>query len=99
LKFIRDILITFSTQIIAVIFGIAVTIVTARVLGPEGKGAYSLILLVPTLLALLGNLGIGFANVYFGGKWRYSWAELSSNSLVSAVLSTLLLRGNEPDYV
>jgi len=91
LKFIKDTLITFSTQIIAVVLGIAVAIVIARVLGPEGKGAYSLIILVPTLLALLGNLGIGIANTYFGGSRRYNWAELSSNSLVSALALGIVL--------
>jgi len=51
LKFIRDTAITFSTHIITVVLALAAAIVIARVLGPEGKGAYSLIILVPTLLA------------------------------------------------
>jgi len=94
MKFIRDTLITFSAQIIAVILGIAAAIVIARVLGPEGKGAYALILLVPTLLALLGNLGIGIANVYFGGSRKHEWVKLASNSLVSAMgLGVLLAAG------
>ena len=91
LKFIKDTAITFSTQIIAVILGIAATIVIARVLGPEGKGAYALILLVPTLLSLLGNLGIGIANVYFGGSRKHDWANLASNSLISALGLGVLL--------
>jgi O-antigen/teichoic acid export membrane protein len=62
-----------------------VTIAVARVLGPSGKGAYSLILLVPTLLFTLGNLGINISNVYFGGKQKYSWTEIASNSLILAL--------------
>lgn len=62
-----------------------VTIAIARVLGPSGKGAYSLILLVPTLLFTLGNLGINISNVYFGGKQKYSWTEIASNSLILAL--------------
>jgi O-antigen/teichoic acid export membrane protein len=85
MKFIRDILITFSTHILAVALSLAVAIAIARLLGPEGKGAYSLIILVPTLLTLVGNLGIGIANTYFGGSRKYRWADLSSNSLISAV--------------
>jgi O-antigen/teichoic acid export membrane protein len=91
LKFIRDALITFSAQIIALILGIPVAIVIARVLGPEGKGAYSLVILVPALLALVGNLGIGMANTYFGGSRKHDWAELSSNSLVSALALGIVL--------
>jgi len=85
LKFIKDILVTFSTRIITVILGIAAAIVVARVLGPEGKGAYALIILVPILLAALGNLGIGIANVYFGGSKKYKPTELASNSLIAAL--------------
>jgi O-antigen/teichoic acid export membrane protein len=94
LKFIKDTLITFSAHLVAVILGIAAAIVIARVLGPDGKGAYSLILLVPTLLALLGNLGIYIANTYFGGSRKHDWTKLASNSLVSAVgLGVLLAAG------
>jgi len=91
LKFIRDTAITFSTHIITVVLALAAAIVIARVLGPEGKGAYSLIILVPTLLALLGNLGMGIANTYFGGSKKYNWNELVSNSLVSALVLGILL--------
>jgi len=86
MRFVKDTLITFSTQITMVVLGLAATIVMARVLGPSGKGAYSLIILVPTLLLSLGNLGIGLANVYFGGSKKYKWNELVSNSLVSALV-------------
>lgn len=85
MRFIKDTLVTFSTRIITVILGIAAAIVVARVLGPEGKGAYALIILVPILLAALGNLGIGIANVYFGGSKKYRPAELASNSLIAAL--------------
>ena len=91
MKFVKDTLITFSTQIITVILSIAAAIVIARVLGPEGKGAYALIFLVPALLALLGNLGIGMANVYFGGSEKHEWTKLASNSLVLALGVGVLL--------
>lgn len=96
----RDTAITFSTQILAVALSLVTAIVIARVLGPEWKGAYSLIILVPALLALVGNLGIGMANTYFGGSRKHDWAELAASSFVRAsAFSTLLLRGSEPSYV
>lgn len=91
LKFIKDTLITFSTQIITVILGIPVAIVIARALGPEGKGAYSLIILIPALLALLSNLGIGIANVYFLRTRKHRITDLTSNSLVSSLVLGLSL--------
>jgi O-antigen/teichoic acid export membrane protein len=84
LKFVKDTLTTFSTQIIGVILGLAGAIIIARVLGPSGKGAYTLILLVPSLLATFGTLGIGVANLYFVGKKKYKLADITSNSVVLA---------------
>ena len=84
MKFIKDTLTTFSTQIIGVILGLAAAIIIARVLGPSGKGAYTLIILVPTLLATFGTLGIGVANLYFVGKKKYKLVDITSNSVVLA---------------
>ena len=41
MKFIKDILTTFSTQIIGVVLGLAAAIIIVRVLGPLGKGCFS----------------------------------------------------------
>jgi len=85
LKFIKDTLLVFSNRIIIVILGIAVAIIIAKVLGPSGKGSYALIILIPSLLLILGNLGIGISNVYLGGKKKYNWVDITSNSLMSAL--------------
>ncbi|OGO03258.1 MAG: hypothetical protein A2Y72_00995 [Chloroflexi bacterium RBG_13_53_26] len=91
MRFAKDTLITFSAQIMAVIFVAATVIIIARMLGPSGKGVYSLVVLIPSILVLVGNLGIGIANTYFGGKKKYEWPEIVSNSLISAlVLGTSL---------
>lgn len=85
MKFIKNTLVTFSVQITATVLTIVATITIARVLGPSGKGAYSLTILVPTLLFLLGTLGIQIANTYFVGSKKYKATDLASNSLVSAL--------------
>lgn len=82
MNFIKNTLMTLSSQITVTLLSVVGSIVIARVLGPEGKGAYSLILLVPTLLFSLGNLGIQSANTYYGGSGRYKTADLASNSLI-----------------
>jgi O-antigen/teichoic acid export membrane protein len=85
LKFIKDLFITFSTQITVVALGFGTIIVISRVLGPAGQGAYSLIILIPTIIAMVGNLGIGIANAYFGGKRTYKLSDIATNSVVAAV--------------
>jgi O-antigen/teichoic acid export membrane protein len=91
MKFIKNTILTFSTQIITVILGLVSSIIIARILGPEGRGAYSLLILVPTMLSTIGNLGIGIANVYYGGKGKYKWSTLASNSISAALSLGLLL--------
>lgn len=76
---------TFASKIVIIVFGLIASIVTARILGPEGKGYYSLLMLVPALLIQFGNLGIGTANTYFGGSKKYSFSTLASNSVVVAI--------------
>lgn len=91
LRFVKDTFTTFSAQITSVLLGMAATVVVARALGPSGNGVYSLVVLVSTFLTLLGNLGIGSANLYYGGKRRYDYALLASNSVFSALALGLLV--------
>ena len=78
--------ITFSSQIFIFALGFAASIILARVLGPEGKGIYALIVLIPALMLKLGSLGIEAANVYFTGSKRYEIKDIVSNSLLCGIL-------------
>lgn len=46
-------------------------IITARWLGLDDKGAYRLITMVPTIVFMFSELGLGAATVYFLGKKRF----------------------------
>jgi len=84
--------ITFSSQILTFALGFAASIILARVLGPEGKGIYALIVLIPALMLKLGSLGIEAANVYFTGSKRYEIKDIASNSLLCGIsLSSILI--------
>lgn len=82
----KNSVITFSSQILTFALGFAASIILARVLGPEGKGIYALIILIPALMLKLGSLGIEAANVYFTGSKRYEIKDIVSNSLLSSIL-------------
>ena len=81
----------FATRVWGAFVGIVVSVLIARHLGPEGKGIYSLLLLIPTLLVTFGNIGLGVANVYFFGKKGAKPEELASNSLWAAIVSGLIM--------
>lgn len=64
----RNVLLTFSRQIITVLLALLTSILIARVLGTEGNGYFGVALLVPMLLARFCDLGISVANTYFIGR-------------------------------
>lgn len=85
-KFTIDTSITFITRVLQLILGVGTSIIIARVLGPQGKGIYSLVILFPTLLVTLGNFGIGQASVFYIGKKKYLPEEILANNVVLSFL-------------
>jgi O-antigen/teichoic acid export membrane protein len=83
--------IAFSSQVLVFGIGIITSIILARVLGPAGKGIYTLIILIPMVMLKLGSLGIEAANVYFTGSKKYEIKDIVSNSLFSAIFIGLIL--------
>jgi len=55
------------------------------------KGIYTVWVLVPTLLASVGDMGIGMANVYHLGRKRYPLREIVWNSIIIALVVGPLL--------
>ncbi len=55
---------TLLRQSLAIMFGLGLSILLARVLGPEGYGQYTMGILLPTMLATFLDLGVPASNVY-----------------------------------
>jgi len=89
-KFTKNALITFATRALTVAFGAGISIIIARVLGPEGKGVYSLAILLPGLLVTFTNLGINPATVFFVAKNRYPTKEILGNNIILTILISAL---------
>ena len=53
---------TVITRLIVVITGVATSIVTARVLGPEGRGAFYFVFTFATLATQFATLGVHSSN-------------------------------------
>jgi len=89
----RDTLITFGTRIGLALVLFARSVLTARVLQPAGKGTLGLILMVPALLQMVGEMGISMANVYLLGRRRARVSSVTGNSLVISAAAGVLLLG------
>ena len=81
-----DSLLNFSTQIVIFVLSLVSSIIIARSLGPQGKGVYSLAILIPTLIASIVSMGINSANVYFIGTKKFSINKILSNALAYSLL-------------
>lgn len=65
-------------------------VILARALGPTGRGVYTLALLVPSLMFLVVNLGIGNAIIYYLGKRRFTVEDIVGQSMsLSLILGGL----------
>ncbi len=85
---IQNIIITFLSQVLLLFISIGTTAIVARWLGPEGKGIFALAMLVPGVLNIILNGGIGIANVYFAGSRRIDIPRLITNSIAFSFIAT-----------
>jgi O-antigen/teichoic acid export membrane protein len=89
--FAKDTTITFTAKIFSLALAVAVSIVVARTLGPEGKGQFALAALVPGLLVTAGQMGLGSAAVYYIGRRQFGFAGFFSNIMYSAVITGVVM--------
>jgi O-antigen/teichoic acid export membrane protein len=87
----KNSLITFATQVAYFAITFVSGVIIARVLGPAGKGIYSLTILTYNLTVIIAGLGIPIFNACVAGKKKYSVDSLLSNSLVLTLTVTVLL--------
>ncbi len=87
--FTRQIGSTALTQVITLAATLAISMVVARQLGPEGKGSLSLILLVPGMLQLVLGMGLNAANIYYAGSNRLPVRRLTQNAVFFLLLSSI----------
>ena len=64
----RDIATVMSSNVFAVINALLVSIILTRVLGPEGFGIYSAIIVIPMVVIALTQLGIRASAIYHIGR-------------------------------
>jgi O-antigen/teichoic acid export membrane protein len=73
---------------------VAVAFLLARLLGPAGRGEYSLLLLLPTTLFALGQLGLPSALTYFAGSGRSVGPLIVAATIVGGTLAVVLVAGS-----
>lgn len=77
---------TVITRFMVVFISLVMSVVIARVLGPEGRGFFAAASALTAILAQFGNLGLHSANTYYLARDHSLLARLMSNSLLVAVV-------------
>ena len=88
--FARQVGTTFLSQGLTLGLSLVTASVTARWLGPGGRGQLALALLIPAMLSMFLSFGINSANVYFTASRRLPITELAANSVMFSLLGTFL---------
>jgi O-antigen/teichoic acid export membrane protein len=80
-----------------VVSGLVVAVVVARFLGPENRGIYALAVLVASLVAIVGDVGMSTSGIVFGANHRVPLRHLHGTavllSLAVAALTALAVLG------
>jgi O-antigen/teichoic acid export membrane protein len=89
--FARRVMGVFATRVVRYAVGFVTSFVLARILGPSGRGVYYLVILTPTTLVALGQLGFPSAVSFFAGRGRSGAALQRTSVILVAALSAVLI--------
>ncbi|MHB8073896.1 flippase [Desulfosporosinus fructosivorans] len=86
MSFIRNSFLTLLGTIGRVVFSMVTQIIISRVLGPVGKGLYTFLVQIPTVLVPLCSLGLNYANTYYIAKDPEDGKKAVGSSLAMAII-------------
>ena len=74
-----------ASDIAALVLSLVAATVTARLLGPAGKGYYSTLLLLAGIFVIFFSAGLGEAAIVLTGRGRYSRNEATSATMLATL--------------
>ncbi|WP_420554890.1 polysaccharide biosynthesis C-terminal domain-containing protein [Neptuniibacter marinus] len=86
----RNISTTFGRQMLGALVQFLIIIIIARELGPVGNGIYALVILLPSMLVSLLNLGVAPATVFYVSRKDFDSAYVVVGNLRIALVISLL---------
>jgi len=90
MRFIKSAFTTLAFKAVAMVAGLAISVVIARVLGPEGRGIYALVMTIIVLSASLGVFGLTASNTYFIAKDERKTRTIGMQSFITGGLGSVL---------
>lgn len=100
--FVRNTIIGMLAYALTTLLNMAIYVVVARGLGPEGTGAVALLTLFGVTVSLVINLGLGQSAIYYIGQRAYEAKAVAGNLFTMALLigipATIVLAVAQPLY-
>ncbi|HEX2896975.1 MAG TPA: oligosaccharide flippase family protein [candidate division Zixibacteria bacterium] len=90
MRFLNSAIVTIACKAVAMICGLAVSIIIARELGPEGRGLYALVMTTIVMCVSFGVFGLTAANTFFIAKDAGKSRTIGIQSLVVGIIGTVL---------
>ena len=90
MSFFRNVIITFGGRTGFTILGIVTGTITARALGPQGKGELQAIIMWPQILAYMSSIGMASANIYFMAREPENRSSLLVNAFCASIVFGLI---------
>lgn len=81
---------TFITRIIILLGSFVISVLLARLLGPEGRGIVTALFIVPNIVISLADLGVRQASAYYIGRRIYSTQTILSSNLILWVITSII---------
>lgn len=90
MRFIHTASTTIILKAVALIGGLGTSIIISRILGPEGRGIYGIIMTVIVFSASFGVFGFGKANTYLIAQDRYRAKALGIHSIIVGLVGSII---------
>lgn len=88
-NFINDVAGVFSSNIFSLVCGLLLSILLTRELGPEGFGLFTTLVVIPTIVVSITNLGIRGASIFLLGQKKYDEQRIVSSILALYLMSAV----------
>ena len=86
----RDLAPVIATRIFVVVAGVASSVITAKALGPLGRGEYFYVITLAQLATQIGHLGFASSNTYVLARDPKALSSMAANSVWVSLASGLL---------
>lgn len=91
MKFFRNVLSTFSAQLLVYVMTFATSVIIARTLGRTGKGTLAALGTISMMAVTFGTFGQNFAATYFAARDKHRRRAIFTNILVQSVFIGIAL--------